>query len=94
MAKHPSCLRNGLQQSNEMVAVRSRGLDYPRTGFDQVAISLSGLRNLVVKEIAFVGTAGARTDAAVTLLMTDVDKAQLKHDEFYGLITLYPGGGS
>ena len=66
---------------------------YPRTGFDQVAISLSGLRNLVVKEIAFVGTAGARTDAAVTLLMTDVDKAQLKHNEFYGLITLYPGGG-
>lgn len=66
---------------------------YPRTGFDQVAISLSGLRNLVVKEIAFVGTASARTDAAVTLLMTDVDKAQLKHDEFYGLLTLYPGGG-
>lgn len=65
---------------------------YPRTGFDQVAISLSGLRNLVVKEIAFVGTEGARTDAAVTLLMTDIDKAQLQHNEFYGLITLYPGG--
>src|SRR5690242_4346007 len=65
---------------------------YPRTGFDQVAISLSGLRNLLVKEIAFVGTEGARTDAAVTLLMTDIDKAQLKHNEFYGLITLYPGG--
>lgn len=66
---------------------------YPRTGFDQVAFDLRGLRNLVVKEIAFVGTEGARTDAAVTLLMTDVDNAQLKHDEFYGLITLYPGGG-
>jgi hypothetical protein len=75
----------------------SLGLDlpteiYPRTGFDQVAISLSGLRNLVVKEIAFVGTASARTDAAVTLLMTDIDKAQVKHNEFYGLLTLYPGG--
>ena len=65
---------------------------YPRTGFDQVAISVSGLRNLVVKEIAFVGTASARTDAAITLLMTDIDKAQLKHNEFYGLLTLYPGG--
>jgi hypothetical protein len=65
---------------------------YPRTGFDQVALSLTGLRNLVVKEIAFVGTAGALTDAAVTLLMTDIDKAQLKHNEFYGLLTLYPGG--
>lgn len=75
----------------------SLGLDltteiYPRTGFDQVAISISGLRNLVVKEIGFIGTEGARTDAAVTLLMTDIDKAQLKHNEFYGLITLYPGG--
>src|SRR4029079_5215854 len=30
---------------------------YPRTGFDQVAIDLSGLQSLVVKEIAFVGTA-------------------------------------
>lgn len=66
---------------------------YPRTGFDHVAISLSGLRNLVVKEIAFVGTEGARTDAAITLLMTDIDKAQLKHNEFYGLVTLFPGGG-
>src|SRR5215211_3167276 len=66
---------------------------YPRTGFDQVAISLSGLRNLIVKEIAFIGTASARADAAVTLLMTDIDKAQLRHDEFYGLLTLYPGGG-
>jgi hypothetical protein len=65
---------------------------YPRTGFDQVAISISGLRSLVVKEIGFIGTEGARTDAAVTLLMTDIDKAQLKHNEFYGLITLYPGG--
>lgn len=65
---------------------------YPRTGFDQVALSISGLRNLVVKEIGFIGTEGARTDAAVTLLMTDIDKAQLKHNEFYGLITLYPGG--
>lgn len=65
---------------------------YPRTGFDQVALSISGLRNLVVKELGFIGTEGARTDAAVTLLMTDIDKAQLKHNEFYGLITLYPGG--
>src|SRR4051794_14182134 len=66
---------------------------YPRTGFDHVAISISGLSNLVVKDIAFVGTAGVATDAAVTLLLTDIDKAQLKHDEFYGLATLYPGGG-
>jgi len=65
---------------------------YPHTGFDQVAISISGLPNLVVRDIAFVGTAGVVTDAAVTLLLTDIDKAQLRHNEFYGLATLYPGG--
>ncbi|HEX7772842.1 MAG TPA: carboxypeptidase-like regulatory domain-containing protein, partial [Pyrinomonadaceae bacterium] len=52
-----------------------------------------GLKNLVVKDIAFVGTPTSRTDASVTLLMTDIDKAQVTHDEFYGLITLVPGGG-
>ena len=74
-----------------------RGLDlpsevYPRTGVENVAISISGLRNLVIKDIAFVGTATVVTDAAITLLLTDIDKAQLKHNEFYGLATLVPGG--
>jgi len=66
---------------------------YPRTGEANVAISISGLQNLVVKDIAFVGTPTARTDAAVTLLLTDIDKAQVRHNEFYGLLTLVPGGG-
>src|SRR5215212_10105302 len=74
-----------------------QGLDlptevYPRTGVQNVAISLSGLRNLVIKEIAFVGTPDVITDAAITLLLTDIDKAQLKHNEFYGLATLVDGG--
>lgn len=74
-----------------------KGLDlpsevYPRTGMENVAISISGLRNLVIKDIAFVGTATVVTDAAITLLLTDIDKAQLKHNEFYGLATLVPGG--
>ncbi|HKG61430.1 MAG TPA: carboxypeptidase regulatory-like domain-containing protein [Pyrinomonadaceae bacterium] len=66
---------------------------YPRTGEANVAISISGLKNLVVKDIAFVGTPAARTDAAITLLLTDIDKAQVRHNEFYGLLTLVPGGG-
>src|SRR6185369_6535083 len=61
----------------------SMGLDlltevYPRTD-TQVAISIKGLRNLVVKDIAFVGTSTVVTDAAVTLLLSDIDKAQIKH---------------
>jgi hypothetical protein len=75
----------------------SKGLDlltevYPRTGEDQVAIFIKGLRNLVVKDIAFVGTATVVTDAATTLMLSDIEKAQIKHSEFYGLATLTGGG--
>src|SRR6185503_17795741 len=73
-----------------------KGLDlpseiYPRTG-ENNAITISGLRNLVVKHIAFVGTATVVTDAAITLFLLDIDKAQLIHNEFYGLATLVEGG--
>ncbi|HYK20830.1 MAG TPA: glycosyl hydrolase family 28-related protein, partial [Pyrinomonadaceae bacterium] len=61
---------------------------YPRTGATQTAISIVGLRSLVIKDIAFIGTQEVNTDAAVTLLLTDVEKAQIKHSEFYGLATL------
>jgi len=71
----------------------SLGLDlktevYPRTGEEKVAIFIKGLRNLVVKDIAFVGTANVRTDAQSTLFLSDIEKAQIKHSEFYGLCTL------
>ncbi|HSE16291.1 MAG TPA: carboxypeptidase regulatory-like domain-containing protein [Pyrinomonadaceae bacterium] len=74
-----------------------KGLDlpseiYPRTGINDVAITISGLQNLVVKDIAFVGSADVITDAAITLLLGDIGKAQLKHNEFYGLATLADGG--
>ena len=75
----------------------SKGLDllsevYPRTGEQQVAIYIKGLSNLVVKDIAFVGTSTVVTDAATTLLLSDIKKAQIKHSEFYGLATLTGGG--
>ena len=75
----------------------SKGLDllsevYPRTGDEQVAIFIRGLSNLVVKDIAFVGTSTVVTDAATTLLLADIKKAQIKHSEFYGLATLTGGG--
>jgi hypothetical protein len=65
---------------------------YPRTGLKNVAISISGLKDLMIKDIAFVGTAGVITDAAITILLTDIDKAKLKHNEFYALATLADGG--
>jgi len=65
---------------------------YPRTGLNHVAMSISGLQNLVIKDIAFVGTPTVVTDAAITILLTDIDKAQLTHNEYYGLATLADGG--
>ena len=75
----------------------SKGLDllsevYPRTGEQQVAIFIKGLSNLVIKDIAFVGTATVVTDAATTLFLSDIGKAQIKHSEFYGLATLTGAG--
>ena len=75
----------------------SKGLDllsevYPRTGEQQDAIFIKGLSNLVVKDIAFVGTSTVVTDAATTLSLSDIGKIQVKHSEFYGLATLTGGG--
>jgi Pectate lyase superfamily protein/Carboxypeptidase regulatory-like domain len=75
----------------------SQGLDllsevYPRTGETRSAIAIIGLRNFVIKDIAFVGTPTVVTDAEVTVFMRDIEKAQIKHSEFYGLASLAPGG--
>lgn len=75
----------------------SKGLDlpteiYPRTGITRGAFTLAGLRHLVVKDIAFVGTPTVVTDAAITLFLLDIEKAQVKHSEFYALATLADGG--
>src|SRR5215203_1667896 len=65
---------------------------YPRTGETGIALGIMGVPNVVLKEIAFVGTPLARTDAVVTVFFRDIDKAQVKHCEFYGLSTLVDGG--
>lgn len=71
----------------------SKGLDlltevYPRTGDHQIAFLIKGLRGLLIKDIAFVGTPTVVTDAQNTLLLADIEKAQIIHSEFYGLATL------
>ena len=65
---------------------------YPRTGAKNNAITIRGLKNLVIKDIAFVGSPDVMTDAAITLFLMDIDKAQLKHNEFYALATFVEGG--
>src|SRR5436190_11705020 len=74
----------------------SLGLDlvsefYPRTG-TQVAISIAGLQQLLVKDVTFIGTSNVETDAAVTLRLTDIADADIKHCEFYGVSSMTEEG--
>jgi hypothetical protein len=71
----------------------SHGLDLtteflPRTGTSGIMLRLSGLRNVVINDIAFVGTPDATTDAVNTLAFVDVEDATVNHCEFYGLASL------
>ncbi|MBC7929084.1 MAG: carboxypeptidase regulatory-like domain-containing protein [Rubrivivax sp.] len=75
----------------------TQGLDLvseflPRTGNQQIAIRLAGLRSVLVKDIAFVGTPDVLTDAFTTLAFYDVGEAVVRHCEFYGLSSLEEGG--
>jgi len=64
---------------------------YPRTGVAANAFSIYGLQSLLVQDIAFVGTEGVDTDAANTLYFSDIQKAQVKHSEFYALASIFGG---
>lgn len=75
----------------------AKGLDlvseiYPRTG-TQKAITIIGLKDFLIKDIAFLGTQTVVTDAAVTLELNDIKNAVINHCEFYGLATFISGGG-
>ncbi|HEX3250202.1 MAG TPA: carboxypeptidase regulatory-like domain-containing protein, partial [Pyrinomonadaceae bacterium] len=74
----------------------AEGLDllteiYPRTGRAFDAFHISGLQTLLVKDIAFVGTEGVDTDAANTLYLSDIGKAQIVHSEFAVLASIFGG---
>lgn len=64
----------------------------PRTGTEDVAIQISGLQSFLIKDIVFIGTPGVNTDALITLALSDVWQATIRHCEFYGLSSLGPGG--
>jgi hypothetical protein len=64
----------------------------PRTGGQHIAIELSGLQNFLIKDITFIGTPDVNNDARVTLALSDIWEAAIKHCEFYGLSSLVAGG--
>lgn len=65
---------------------------YPRTGVGVDAFHISGLKNFLVKDIAFVGTENVITDAENTLYLKDIEKATIKHNMFIALASI--NGGS
>lgn len=82
---------------NSIGEVLARGLDLtsefaPRTGDQAIAINITGLQSLLIKDITFIGTPGINTDALVTLALNDVWEATIRHCEFYGLGSFSAGG--
>ena len=64
----------------------------PKTGTEQIAILLQGYSRFHIQDIAFIGSAAVATDAKITLAISFVRDAVVRHCEFYGLATLGPGG--
>ena len=63
-----------------------------KTGETANALTLSGLKSLLIKDIAFIGTYENISDALVTLSLTDIADATIRHSEFYGLASFVYGG--
>lgn len=67
----------------------------PATGFTESAFTLTNLRQLSIEHLAFTGRETTQTDAYITVNLSDIDQATLRHCEFYGISTfgLVPGHG-
>jgi hypothetical protein len=67
----------------------------PATGDLHDAIRLSSLQQLTIEHVGFTGRPSAFTDAFITIYLIDIEKATIRHCEFYGISTfgLRPGDG-
>ena len=59
----------------------------PATGADASTITLLNADNLTVEHLAFTGRETTETDAYITLFLTDINHATVRHSEFYGIST-------
>ncbi|HEX6650778.1 MAG TPA: glycosyl hydrolase family 28-related protein, partial [Pyrinomonadaceae bacterium] len=70
----------------------------PAVASQENALTLSNLEQVTIEHVAFTGREQAQTDAFVTIYLSDVDRATIRHCEFYGISTfgLKPnfGGGN
>ncbi|MBK5258432.1 MAG: hypothetical protein JJE51_02490 [Thermoanaerobaculia bacterium] len=63
-----------------------------KVGKTNIALALSGLDILSIRDVAFVGIKDVDDDAQVVLLVKDIERVNVEHCEFYGLASLGPGG--
>lgn len=70
----------------------------PATGPNHSAITLTNLDSLTIEHLAFTGDESTITDAFITVFLSDINHATIRHCEFYGISTfgLLPelGGGN
>lgn len=59
----------------------------PATGDLHDAIRLSSLQQLTIEHVGFAGRPSAFTDAFITIHLSDIEKATIRHCEFYGIST-------
>ena len=60
----------------------------PATGATDSALTLRNIDTLTVEHLAFTGIEGVGSDAFITLFLSDVKHATVRHSEFYGIATL------
>lgn len=67
----------------------------PATGATASAITLTNINDLTVEHLAFTGIESATSDAFITLFLSDIKHATVRHSEFYGIATFgtVPGLG-
>lgn len=74
---------SGLNLTSELMIKVGRG---------HIALTLSGLDDLSIRDVAFIGGKEVDDDAHVVLLVREIERVVVEHCEFYGLASLAPGG--
>jgi hypothetical protein len=64
----------------------------PATGNSNSAFTLKNIKQLLIEHISFSGRPTQATDAFVTLNLSDIEDATIRHCEFYGISSM--GGGN
>lgn len=59
----------------------------PATGANASAITIINLDELTIEHLAFTGTETSDTDALITIFLSDINHATIRHSEFYGIST-------